>query len=311
MTVFCAAPSAATRMTGIQVACLRALSTYMAINHRQCNGYARSIRVEIVRTASVCQNERVIPAFSYAATASRVCRCYRTVRQFEADELKLPRLLHRWNVSPKQAVSIQRKLARRVIPIGETPRLHLAAGADCAFSSDREECIAAVVVWDVAARQVVEQIVVRRTVRFPYVPGLLTFREAPAILAAIRKLRREPDVFFFDGQGYAHPRRFGLACHLGVLMDRPSLGCAKSILIGEADAPGVRCGSTAPLVHNGEQIGSAVRTRDGVKPVYVSVGHRLSLAAAVEIVLACGAGFRLPEPTRRADILVGHARTVR
>jgi deoxyribonuclease V len=195
-----------------------------------------------------------------------------------------------------------------VIPTGDLPRLYLVAGADCAFSPDGGECIAAVVVWDVSARQVVEQVVVRRPLRFPYVPGLLTFREAPAILAAIRKLRREPDVFLFDGQGYAHPRRFGLACHLGVLMDRPSLGCAKSILVGNAGTPGVRRGSTAPLVHDGEQIGAAVRTRDGVKPVYVSIGHRLSLDAAVEIVLACGDGFRLPEPTRRADILVGCGR---
>lgn len=222
--------------------------------------------------------------------------------------MKLPRPLHRWNVSPKRAVAIQRALAGRVVQNGNVPRLRLAAGTDCSFSTNRNECIAAIVIWDISTRAVVEQVIVHRPVRFPYIPGLLTFREAPAILAAIRKLRCEPDVFLFDGQGYAHPRRFGLASHIGVLIDSPSLGCAKSILIGQAESLGVRRGSIAPLVHQGETIGAAVRTRDGVKPVYVSVGHRLSLDAAIDIVLACGQGFRIPEPTRRADRIVSRER---
>jgi deoxyribonuclease V len=160
------------------------------------------------------------------------------------------------------------------------------------------------VVWDVRAQQVVEQHVTYRPTRFPYVPGLLSFREAPALVAVLRKLRCEPDVFMFDGQGLAHPRHFGLACHMGILIDRPSLGCAKSLLVGTCETPQPARGSTAPLEHRGERIGMAVRTRDNVRPVYVSIGHRLSLSAAVKVVLASSIGFRLPEPVRLADQLV-------
>lgn len=222
--------------------------------------------------------------------------------------MRIPRALHSWSVTPKRAVEIQRELAGRIVTAGRPSRLRLVAGSDVAFSPDKDECIAGVVVWDVPAGEIVEQHVVRRCVRFPYVPGLLSFREAPAIVAVLRKLKCEPDAFVFDGQGYAHPRRFGLACHVGLLIDRPSLGCAKSLLVGTCDPPGVARGLTTPLEHNGECIGMAVRTRDRVKPVYVSTGHRLSLAAAVEITLACTAGYRLPEPTRLADKLVGRER---
>jgi deoxyribonuclease V len=187
-------------------------------------------------------------------------------------------------------------------------RVRLVAGTDLAFSSDKSECIAGVVAWDVEAGRVVEQHVLRQPVRFPYVPGLLSFREAPAIIAVLRKLRCAPDAFMFDGQGYAHPRRFGLACHVGLLIDRPALGCAKSILVGTCDSPGWSRGSTTPLIDKGEQIGTTVRTRDRIKPVYISVGHKLSLAAAVKIALLCTAGLRLPEPTRLADKLVARAR---
>ncbi len=187
---------------------------------------------------------------------------------------------------------------------GRVARPRLAAGVDLAFSEDQTEALAGVVLWDVSTRKVLEQHVARRPVRFPYVPGLLSFREAPAILSVIRILRREPDVFLLDGHGYAHPRRFGLACHVGLILDIPSIGCAKSILVGEHRALNERRGSLAPLEHGGECVGMAVRTRNRVKPVYVSVGHRLSLRAAVEITLACGDGYRIPEPTRRADQLV-------
>jgi deoxyribonuclease V len=167
-----------------------------------------------------------------------------------------------------------------------------------------------VVVWDVRAGEVVEQHIVRRPVRFPYVPGLLSFREAPAIVAVLRKLRCTPDAFLFDGQGFAHPRRFGLACHVGLLINQPSLGCAKSLLVGTCETPGRSRGSWVPIEHDGEPIGCALRTRDRVKPVYVSVGHRLSLDSAVRITLACGAGFRMPEPTRLADKLVARERAL-
>ena len=222
--------------------------------------------------------------------------------------MKIPAALHSWLVTPKRAVEIQRELAGRAIRSGRVPRLRLVAGADLAFSPDKSECIAGVVVWDARAREITEQHVVRRRVGFPYVPGLLSFREAPAIVAVLRKLTCEPDAFIFDGQGLAHPRRFGLACHVGVLIDRPSLGCAKSLLVGTCDQPDPERGSTTPLEHNGERVGMAVRTRDRVKPVYVSIGHRLSLDTAVEIVLTCATGYRLPEPTRLADKLVGRER---
>lgn len=186
--------------------------------------------------------------------------------------------------------------------------MDLVAGADIAYSSNGTDCIAGCVVWDVRRAAVVEQQVVRRPVRFPYVPGLLTFREAPAILAALRKLRCEPNVFLFDGQGYAHPRRLGLASHIGLLIDRPSVGCAKSLLLGTFGLLHQQEGSTAPLHDRGQRIGMAVRTRENVKPMYVSVGHRISLEAAVRITLACCAGYRLPEPTRLADQLVNRER---
>ena len=222
--------------------------------------------------------------------------------------MKIARCPHSWSVTPTQAVAIQRRLAPRVVTEGELGRLRLAAGADLAFSGDKAACVAAVVVWDVQACQVVEQCVVRRKVRFPYVPGLLSFREAPAIVASLRRLKSDPDVFLFDGQGWAHPRRFGLACHVGVLIDRPSLGCAKSLLVGTPAPLSAERGSVAPLTHRGECVGLALRTRENVSPVYVSIGHRLSLDAAVDAALACCTRYRLPEPTRLADQLVGRER---
>jgi deoxyribonuclease V len=145
-------------------------------------------------------------------------------------------------------------------------------------------------------------------VRFPYVPGLLSFREAPAALAALRKLRAEPDAIICDGQGYAHPRRFGLACHIGLIVNRPSIGCAKSVLIGSFEAPASHRGATAALRHNGERIGTVLRTQHDVRPVFVSIGHRLSLAVAVRIVLRAAVRYRLPEPTRLADQSVALAK---
>lgn len=224
--------------------------------------------------------------------------------------MNLSRTPHAWSVTPAQAIRIQRNLTGRVVRRGCVKRLRLAAGADLAFSQDKDECIAGVVVWDVQAEKVVEQQVARRKLRFPYVPGLLSFREAPAILAALRKIQCEPDVFLFDGQGYAHPRRFGLACHVGLLIDRPSLGCAKSLLIGRCKSLSQRRGSTTPMLDQGERIGMVVRTRQSVRPIYVSTGHLLSLDAAVEITLRCCTRYRLPEPTRLADQLVAREKTL-
>ena len=218
--------------------------------------------------------------------------------------LKILRSIHSWSVTPKQAINIQKNLASRVVRTGRLRKVTLVAGADLAFSPDKSCCMAGVVIWDMRTDEVIEQHVVRRQTRFPYVPGLLSFREAPALLSALRKIRHEPDVFLFDGQGYAHPRRFGLACHVGLWIDRPSIGCAKSLLIGDGKAPGRSKGSMSPLMHQGERIGMALRTRDGIKPLYVSVGHRLSLETSVEIALCCCTKYRLPQPTRLADQLV-------
>ncbi len=206
---------------------------------------------------------------------------------------------------------IQRRLAGKIILEGNPKKLRLFAGVDLAFTDSGRRCIAGVVVWDAETGKVVEQRVTRQPVRFPYVPGLLSFREAPAILAVLRRLHSEPDVFLFDGQGYAHPRRFGLACHVGLLIDRPSVGCAKSLLVGKCRTPGRLRGSTTRLTHHGECVGMALRTRDDVKPIYVSPGHRVSLQAAVDVTLAAGGGFRLPEPTRLADKLVAREKTYR
>ena len=224
--------------------------------------------------------------------------------EYPEDVLKIPRAPHCWSVTPRQAVTIQRRFAERIVRYGSVNNPRLLAGVDLAFSADGRRCFAGVVLWDSQAGEITEQHVIRQPVRFPYVPGLLSFREAPAILAVLRKLRCEPDAFLFDGQGYAHPRRFGLACHVGLLIDRPSLGCAKTLLVGMCQMPDTSKGSMTPIEHEGERVGTVLRTRDHVRPVYVSVGHRVSLDAAVDIVLAGCAGYRLPEPTRLADRLV-------
>jgi len=197
---------------------------------------------------------------------------------------------------------VQRRLAERVqvTPLRGAPRL--VAGLDAAFAGER--CIAAVVVWDLRERCVVEQRVVVRPLRFPYVPGLLSFREAPGLLAALRRLRTEPDVLVCDGHGLAHPRRFGIACHVGVLTGLPTVGCAKSRLVGAYVDPARRRGARSPLVDGGEVIGSVLRTRPDAKPLFVSVGHRTDLRSSVRLVLACARDHRLAEPVRLADRLV-------
>ncbi len=217
--------------------------------------------------------------------------------------------LHAWPRNVAAAIALQEKLSKRVrsVPFEVEPRL--VAGVDCAFSPDGSQVIAGVVVWDRPARRIVEQVIGRRRCRFPYVPGLLSFRELPAVLAAFRKLRSEPQVILCDAHGLAHPRRFGLACHLGLWLARSTIGCAKSRLCGEHDQPSARRGSWAPLVDRGECVGAVLRTRDSVKPLYISAGHRCDLDSAVRIVLSCGGGYRLPEPTRAAHRLVTAERT--
>jgi len=179
---------------------------------------------------------------------------------------------------------------------------------DAAFSPDGKHCIAAAVLWDIQRQEPLEQHTASRTVTFPYIPGLLSFREAPAVIAALRRMRTPADVLMFDGHGLAHPRRFGIACHVGVICDLPSIGCAKSRLTGTYAKPWESRGSKAPLKDDGEVIGVVLRTRDRVRPVFVSIGHKIDLAAAADIVMACALRYRLPEPTRLADRLVANTR---
>lgn len=195
--------------------------------------------------------------------------------------------------------------------VSQTPpqrELRFIAGLDAAFSTDDELCFAAVVLWDLLRQEVVEQHTAIRPLVFPYIPGLLSFREVPVLLSALRKLERTPDALMCDGQGLAHPRRFGIACHLGVVCHLPAVGCAKSRLIGIHGEPPTARGSRAPLLDNGEVIGTVLRTQTNVKPVYVSVGHKMGLATAVRMALDCAVKYRLPEPSRLADRLVAAAK---
>lgn len=225
--------------------------------------------------------------------------------------MKVARVPHRWTLTPRAAIRLQERLAPTVLetPLPRMPRR--VAGGDISFAPDGSELLAVWVVWDVRARAIVEAVFSRRRVTFPYVPGLLSFREAPAMIAAARRLKSEPDVFVLDGQGRAHPRRFGLACHVGVLLDRATIGCGKSLLCGRHDTPALAVGASKPLIDRGETIGRALRTQADTAPIYVSVGHRIDLASAVRVVMACCSAFRIPEPTRQAHQAVtraGHER---
>lgn len=212
-----------------------------------------------------------------------------------------PRLQTRWNLTPRQAMRIQEKLRERVVREDRFGTIGLVAGADVAFDPETDIALAGVIVYRYPEMVEVERQRAQRKLRFPYVPGLLSFREGPVLLAAFAKLRTEPDVILIDGHGLAHPRRFGIACHLGVLLDKPTIGCAKSLLVGEHPEPGLQAGFTAPLLLQGERVGVVLRTRDHVKPIYVSTGHRVSLESAVKLVEQCLDGFRIPKPTREAD----------
>ena len=212
--------------------------------------------------------------------------------------------LHNWNIAAKKAALLQKGLARQVRKRRFNKKLKTIAGIDCAFSDDKKNIIACIVVLSAETFENIETVYATQPVTFPYIPGLLSFREAPACLAAAEKLTVVPDCFIVDGQGIAHPRRLGLACHLGLFLDVPTIGCAKSRLIGDFIPPASRKGSTSPLTDKGEIIGSVVRTRNNVKPVFVSVGNKCSLRDAVRIVLDCCMKYRLPEPTRLAHQIV-------
>lgn len=225
-----------------------------------------------------------------------------------------------WNLTPQEAIAQQRVLAARVRAENDFGAMRYAkstamargmchtfsvAGVDVGFEEHNTISRAAAVVLALPELTPIEAAVARRAVTFPYIPGLLAFRELPVIFDALAQLKREPDLIIVDGHGRAHPRRFGIASHLGVLLDCASIGCAKSILVGHAEAPENRVGAWTPLVDRGETIGAAVRTRVNVTPLYVSVGHRVDLPTALELVLQCCKGYRLPETTRYAHRAAG------
>jgi deoxyribonuclease V len=208
--------------------------------------------------------------------------------------------VHPWKVTTSEARAIQLRLAGLVCRENQVSRPKLVAGVDISAPRFHGRVRGTVVVLSYPELEVVEIGAVEQAVEFPYIPGLLSFRESPVILAAYGKLRSKPDLILVDGQGIAHPRRFGIASHLGVLLDVPTIGCAKSMLCGTHDVLGPEAGSTAGIEHEGEIIGMALRTKANVRPVYVSIGHKVDLAAAVSWVSKCCWGYRLPEPTRLA-----------
>jgi deoxyribonuclease V len=212
-----------------------------------------------------------------------------------------PKLRSRWNLMPREAMRLQERLRRRVVLQDRFDAIRTVAGADLAFDPATNTAFAGVIVYRFPELMEIERRMARRKLRFPYVPGLLSFRESPILMAALARLRNEPDLILIDGHGRAHPRLFGIACHIGVLFDKPAIGCGKSLLVGEFRDPGKRAGSTSPLVFHDEVVGTVLRTRDGVKPIFVTQGHRVSLETAVRLVHACVDGFRIPKPTREAD----------
>ena len=216
-------------------------------------------------------------------------------------------LSHSWDLSVSEARALQAQLAQKVVPTTTfNPKdVHTVAGLDVSFKG--KVARAAVVVLRLPDLSPVDCSTAETAVTFPYVPGLLAFREGPAVLAALESLRIWPDLLIFDAHGLAHPGRIGLACHLGVLLDLPSIGCAKSRLIGQAAEPGDRVGSWSPLCDGDEIIGAVVRSRSGVSPLYVSIGHRIDLETAIDMVLQCTKGYRLPETTRYAHRVAGGA----
>lgn len=212
--------------------------------------------------------------------------------------------LHSWRVTPPEAVKIQSRLRSKVELADRLPPIRRVAGADLAFDLDADRAIAGVVIYKFPEMQEIERLSGKSEITFPYVPGLLSFREAPALLKVLTRVKNTPDLIFCDGHGYAHPRRFGITSHLGLLLDTPTIGCAKSLLIGTHGPLSMDTGAWTPLRDGDEVIGAVLRTRKGVNPIYVTQGHRVSLPTALKLVLAVLDGHRVPRPTRDADRFV-------
>jgi deoxyribonuclease V len=215
-----------------------------------------------------------------------------------------------WDLTPREAIQLQQELRAqiRIQPLFDED-ICTIGGVDASFG--KQKIYAAAVVLDYHSLEKVDQASAERPLTFPYIPGLLSFRETPACLEALARLNALPDVLLVDGHGLAHPRRFGIACHLGILLDLPAIGCAKSILVGKAGSLDKLRGSTAEIKLDGEVLGLALRTRDDVKPVYISVGHQVDLPSAARIALVSGKGYRLPEPARQAHLFTQRIKSVK
>lgn len=213
--------------------------------------------------------------------------------------------LHEWNLSQEDAIALQRELAKQVITEDRLGEVHYIAGVDMAINELNSMAHAAVVLLTYPELEIVERHIYEEPIRMPYIPGLLSFREAPCVLGAFAKLRIRPDLVMVDGMGIAHPRRIGIASHLGLWLELPTIGCGKSMFVGKYDQAALKeeAGSVVPLIDKRETIGAIVRTRTRVKPMIISPGHMISIETSVKYVLACAKGYRLPEPTRLADKL--------
>ncbi|CAM3544117.1 Endonuclease V [Vibrio aerogenes CECT 7868] len=219
-----------------------------------------------------------------------------------------PILKHPWNLSETEALTLQQQLAAQVIKTDQLRTVNYIAGVDVAYPDSGDRLVAAVVILDADTLEVIETQTAEDEVHFPYIPGLFSFRELPPLLKAFEKVQQTPDLILCDGQGLAHPRRFGLACHLGMLFDVPTIGCGKTRLTGEHEQPAPERGASAPLIDQNEVIGCVLRTQTNINPVYVSVGHKISLETACKWVLKAAPKYRLPETTRQADHLVNTLR---
>ena len=217
--------------------------------------------------------------------------------------------LHNWNVNIVEARAIQHELQEKIRLQKLPAPVRLVAGADVSYSKKLDMCFAAVTLFKFPEMEIVEQTNSTGAVNFPYVPGYLTFREAPILLEVFKKLENVPDLILFDGQGIAHPRQMGLAVHLGIILNLPSIGCAKKVLVGDFEEPVNFQGSWTALIYKNKEIGAAVKTRESVKPVFVSPGFKITIDEAIEWVLRTTTGYRIPEPIRRSHIAVNQLRT--
>lgn len=213
---------------------------------------------------------------------------------------------HEWPLTAEEAIAIQNQLQAEVITEDHLGEVRYVAGVDMGFEEDGAVSRAAVAVLSFPDLQLQEHAIAKRPTTFPYIPGFLSFREIPAVLDALEQVKTSPDLILCDGQGIAHPRRFGIACHLGVLVDMPTIGVAKSLLVGKHDELPLEKGNWQPLRYRGNVVGAVLRSRTGVKPLYVSPGHRISLPTAIDYVLRCTTKYRLPETTRWADKLASN-----